>query len=227
MSPDHPAFEYYSRTFRAAADADSWTLYFQDLQSHAKVFVAGTAAGLVVNPFDPYVDITPYVEAGKETRLTIFIERVLGLPSGNVVLYEGNDATDWSVSGAEEQQLAAAADGERDQATRAELPISLEPGATAWLYGAVVNSSSGAGWRMKFNGRGLKLTVMLEDRIIGRLWLPCDNDRPVLTGGSTNSAYLPGAWLQGGEGRVRIWLEAVDRSNKGTLDSISFTPVQC
>jgi beta-galactosidase len=227
LSPDHPAFEYYSRTFRAAADADSWTLYFQDLQSHAKVYVAGTAAELVVNPFDPYVDITPYVEAGKETRLTLFIERVLGLPSGNVILYEGNDATDWSVSGAEEQQLAAAAEGERDQATRAELPISLEPGATAWLYGTVVNSSSGAGWRMKFTGRGLKLTVMLEDRIIGRLWLPSDDDRPVLTGGSPNSAYLPGAWLQGGEGRVQIWLEAVDRSNKGTLDSISFTPVQC
>ncbi|MDQ0113880.1 beta-galactosidase [Paenibacillus harenae] len=227
LSPDHPAFEYYSRSFAAADDADSWTLHFQGLQSHATVYVSGTDAKLSVNPFDPYIDITPYVQAGRQTLLTVFVERVLGLPAGRVLLYEGVEATDWSVAGAEEQELAAAADEKRGQAVQAELPIALEPGATSWLYGNIVNSSGGAGWRVTVAGKGLKLTVMMEERIVGRLWLPSDDDRPVLTGGSPNSVYFPGAWLQDNKGKLRIWMEAVDRRNPGTLESISFQAVQC
>lgn len=228
LSPDHPAFEYYSRTFEASAEASSWTLYFEGLQSHAKVFVNGVEAAENVNPFDPYVDITPFVTAGQAVTLTIFVERVLGLPATDkVVLFEGVPAADWTISSAEEQELIADAADKLEQSAQIELPAELAPGRAAWLYAAVAPSGVDKGWRVQFDGKGLKLTVFLEDRIVGRLWLPCDAELPLMTGGSRQSVYLPGAWFpEAGEpGRLAIWLEAVETGSPGALHTMTFRSV--
>jgi beta-galactosidase len=224
LSPDHPAFEYYRRSFTASGDASSWTLHFQALQSLARLFVGGKEVGNV-NPFDPYIDISAFVSAGQTVELMVYVERVLGLPAGKVLLYEGVEAEGWKVSAAEEEELLTHAGIMQEYASSAQLPVALEPGATAWLYASTINSAAGKGWRVKVAGTGLKLTVFLEDRIVGRLWLPCGSDRPVLTGGSPDSFYLPGAWYQEGEGRLSIMLEAVDRNGQGRLESIQFVSV--
>lgn len=224
MSPDHPAFEYYRRSFTASEDASSWTLHFNGLQSLARLFVNGKDIG-PVNPFDPYVDISAFVTAGQPVQLTVYVERVLGLSAGTVLLYEGVEAAGWTVSAAEEEELFSHAEILQEYGSSAELPVALEPGATAWLYASTVNSEAGRGWRAKVNGTGLKLTVFLEGRIVGRLWLPCETDRPVLTGGSPDSFYLPGAWYEEDKGKISILLEAVDRNKQGRLESIQFISV--
>ncbi|WP_138755626.1 beta-galactosidase [Paenibacillus sinopodophylli] len=224
MSPDHPAFEYYRRTFRAAEGANSWTLHFKGLQSLARLFVDGKDVG-AIHPFDPYVDISEHVKAGEAVVLTVFVERVLGLPSGQVHVYEGLKAADWTVQGAEEAELLAHADSKRSGGDTVQLPVMLEPGETAWLYASTANSEAGSGWRAKVAGTGLKLTLFLAGQIVGRLWLPGGESRPVLTGGSPDSFYLPGVWYEGGKGELAILLEAVDREQQGKLESISFISV--
>lgn len=225
LSPDHPAFEYYSRSFKASADADLWTLRFEGLQARARLFVGGKEAG-EVNPFDPYLDITSFVHAGEEVELTVFLERALGLPAGGITLYEGVEAGGWSVRAAEERELLEAAGASFANSSEAVFPLELEPGAVAWLYAEAVNSAGGKGWRAAIEGSGLKLTVFLEETLVGRLWLPGGEERPVLTGGSSSSVYLPGAWFKGGKSRLSIMLEAVDRAAPGCLNAVTFVPVQ-
>ncbi|NIK79633.1 beta-galactosidase [Paenibacillus castaneae] len=224
LSPDHPAFEYYRNTFKASEDASSWTLHFKGLQSLARLFVGGRELGSI-HPFDPYFDISEHVVAGETVELAVYVERVLGLPSGQVYLYEGHKASEWAVRAAEESELFEHAERERINGAPTELPITLEPGETAWLYASTVNSKAAAGWRAKAAGTGLKLTVFLEGRIVGRIWLPSDTGRPVLTGGSPDSFYLPGAWYEEGKGSLAIMLEAVDLEKQGRLESIQFISV--
>lgn len=224
MSPDHPAFEYYRKSFQASADASSWTLHFKGLQSLARLFIDGKEIG-AVHPFDSYIDISGHVTAGEKVVLTVYVERVLGLPSGQVFLYEGHEAEGWTVSASEETELFEHSESEQTNASTQEFPISLKPGETAWLFTSTVNSEDGTGWRAKVAGTGLKLTVFLEGRIVGRIWLPSDANRPVLTGGSPDSFYLPGAWYEAGKGSLAIMLEAVDREKQGLLESIQFISV--
>lgn len=226
LSPDHPAFELYSRSFTASASADSWTLRFEGLQARAKLFVGGKEI-CDVNPFDPFVDITPYVTPGDPVEMTVFLERALGLPAGEVKLYEGVEANRWRVTAAEEPELLLHAEEKSSDAEAVEFPVELRPGEVAWLFGEAVNSAGGKGWRTLFEGSGLKLTVFLEETIVSRMWLPGGEERPVLTGGSPNTAYLPGAWFkEGGETRLAIMLEAVEPSCNGRLNAVTFRPVQ-
>lgn len=225
LSPDHPAFEYYRKSFIPGERANSWTLHFEGMQSMAKVFVNGELIG-DVHPFDPYLDLSSHLTAGQTAELAIFLERVIGLPAGRrAVMYEGVKASDWIISGAEEPELSAHAKALRAQSQDAILPVRLEPGQTAWLYGTVQNSDNGKGWRAMVSGSGLKLTVFLEGRLVGRIWTPCEEGRPVITGGSQQSVYLPGVWFEKKEGEIALFLEAVDQAGPCRLEAIRLQPV--
>ncbi|WP_127492650.1 beta-galactosidase [Paenibacillus glycanilyticus] len=220
LSPDHPAFEYYRKSFIPGEQADSWILHFEGMQSTAKVFVDGKWAG-DVGPFDPYLDLSDQLTAGQPAELAIFLERVIGLPAGRrAVMYEGVKAVNWVISGAEEPELSAHANAARSQSQVTELPVQLEAGQTAWLYSTIPNSDNGKGWRAAVSGSGLKLTVFLEGRIVGRIWTPGEEGRPVITGGSPQSVYLPGVWFNKKEGELVILLEAVDQTAPCRLDAI-------
>ncbi|GLX68692.1 beta-galactosidase [Paenibacillus glycanilyticus] len=225
LSPDHPAFEYYRKSITPGEGTNSWILHFDGMQSMAKVFVDGNWAG-DVQPFDPYLDLSAHLVAGQPAELAIFLERVIGLPAGRrAVMYEGVKAVDWVISGAEEPGLGAHAEAEQAQSLDAELPVQLKPGEMAWLYGSVPPSNNGKGWRAWVSGTGLKLTVMLEGRIVGRIWTPCEEGRPVLTGGNDQSVYLPGVWFKNSEGGLAILLEAVDQAGPCKLDAITLQPI--
>ncbi|MGO4108493.1 beta-galactosidase [Paenibacillus sp. YAF4_2] len=225
LSPDHPAFEYYRKSFIPGDKANSWTLYFEGMQSTAQVYVDGRFAG-DVNPFDPYLDLSPYLTAGQTAEIAIFLERVIGLPPGRrAIMYEGIQASNWTISGAEEPELLAHAEATRTQGLEVELPLQLEPGQTAWLYGAVSNAENGAGWRANVSGSGLKLTVFFEGHLVGRIWTPSQEGRPVLTGGNPHSVYLPGVWFDKKEGEIAIFLEAVDQAGPCKLEAITLQSV--
>ncbi|MHA6482471.1 beta-galactosidase [Paenibacillus sp. strain BS8-2] len=225
LSPDHPAFELYNCAFAASPNANAWTLRFEGLQARAKLFVGGVEV-CDVNPFDPFVDITSFVTPGGKVELTVFLESALGLPAGVVELLEGVEANGWRISAAEETELLQDADDKASDTEVVHFPLLLQPGAVAWLFGEAINSSEGKGWRIMFEGTGLKLTVFLKETIIARIWLPGGVERPVVTGGSQQSGYVPGAWLEEGTTRLAIMVEAVDPSTNGRLDAITFHPVQ-
>ncbi|WP_123039646.1 beta-galactosidase [Cohnella candidum] len=224
LSSDHPAYEIYRREFEVSAEADSWTVHFEGLQALAKLSVNGRVP-VEIHPFDPYVDLTPYVVPGDTLAFTVFLQKVLGLPTGRVRVYEGFEAGDYTVRAGEEPELQAHAKAAKQSGHIQQLPIQLEPGATAWLSGAVANSAANNGWRVKVEGSGLKLTVFFADRVVGRLWLPGGAARPVMTGGSPDSFYLPGPWFDDARQELSILLEAVDAESPGRLVSLDFIPV--
>jgi beta-galactosidase len=227
LSPDHPAFEYYRRSFRAGEDADSWTLHFQGLQAMARVFVNDMEIANA-NPFDPYLDISAFVTPGEVVHISVFLERVLGLPAGNVLVYEGSAAAQWKLSAAEEPELLLHAAGGRNESVATEMPLMLEPGEMCWLYGTLQDSNDGAGWRVFVQGSNLKLTVFFNGQMVGRLWTPGGEARPVMTGGDPDSFYLPGAWFREEEGKegneLTIMLEAVVAGKTSVLEGFAFIP---
>ncbi|QHW31262.1 hypothetical protein GZH47_10590 [Paenibacillus rhizovicinus] len=226
LSPDHPAFEYYRRRFTASGKADSFTLQFKGIQSLAHVYVNGVSAGHV-NPFDPYLDITAHVQPGEETLVAVFLERVLGLPAGEVTLYEGSAARNWQLSACGEEELLAHAQRHEADAAPSELPIALAAGGTAWLYGSLPEEARDipGGWRVEAEGSGMKLTVLLNGTIVGRLWTAGGAARPVFSGGDQRSFYLPGAWMREPGNGLAILLEAVEAGETSQLERLIFTPV--
>ncbi|QHT59556.1 hypothetical protein GXP70_06045 [Paenibacillus lycopersici] len=226
LSPDHPAHEHYRRRFMASATADSFTLQFRGIQSLAHVYVNGAYAGFV-NPFDPFLDISAHVQPGEETLVAVFLQRVLGLPAGEVTLYEGSAAREWRLSAAGEEELLAHAQRHEAAASAAELPMSLAAGGTAWLYGELPDEARDVpgGWRVQAEGSGMKLTVLFNGTIVGRLWTPGGAARPVFSGGDQRSFYLPGAWMRESGNGLAILLEAVEAGETSRLERLIFTPV--
>lgn len=224
LSADHPSYEIFRKEFDPAENANEWTLHFRGLEAEARLHVNGNAAG-PVHPFDPFIDITPYVKPGEQVRLTVYMKRAMGQAAGCVIVYEGNAASGFTVAAAEEPQLRASAEAAKPSAAPQQLPLTLTPGTVGWLLGSLNNSAAGKGWRVRVSGSGLKLTVFLGERIVGRLWLPGGTARPVLAGGSADSFYLPGPWFGEGGEQVSVFLEAVDPQACGKLDSLDFIPV--
>ncbi len=226
LSADHFPDEIYSRTLAASADVNHWTLHFQNLQGKARLYVNGTDVGLI-HPFDSFVDITPHVTPGETVNLAVHLQMMVGQSEGRVIMYEGITATDYTIKAAEEPELLDSAEQEAAEDLRrpTQLPFDLAPGAVGWLTSFIGNSADGKGWRVRVTGTGLKLTVFLNESLVSRLWLPGGGSRPVMTGGSTDSFYLPGPWLDQGEARLLIYLEAVDPQASGRLEALDFIPV--
>jgi beta-galactosidase len=120
---------------------------------------------------------------------------------------------------------AAASSLTTAQADASELPITMMAGETAWLLGELRDDNAGRGWRIKADGANIKLTVLFNSRIVGRLWLKGSKARPQFTGGSQDTFYVPGPWFSDGAGKLAILLEALDGEEPPMLESLSFIPV--
>ncbi len=224
ISPDHPSFGYYRRTVCTSEHADSWMLHFPGIGALAEVFVNGRGAGRI-NPLNPYLDITPYVEPGKPFSLALFLEKAYGQSAGKVLLYEGHAAKDWSLSSCGEQELLQHAAGHHRHAAESDFPIVLQPGQLTWLYGNLSDSNAEKGWRVYCEGSNLKMTVFFNERLIARLWMPGGEERPEFRGGSEESFYLPGPWFAEKGNQLLILLEAVHAGERSELQQLKYVPV--
>ncbi|SFT27936.1 beta-galactosidase [Paenibacillus sp. BC26] len=223
LSPDHPSSEYYRKTFTASVSADSWTLHFKGIQALAQVFVNDASIG-TVHPFDPYLNITQHVQPGEEVQVTVFLERVLGLGAGEVIVYEGNAARNWQLSAADEAGLLAHAKESEQGAAPTMLPVTMEAGSVSWLYGNLPPEARANGWRVYVKGSGMKATVYFGGVIVGRLWTAGGESRPAMSGGSQDSFFLPAPWIAEGDNKLFILLEAVEAGAASQLESLTFVP---
>ncbi|WP_165822537.1 beta-galactosidase [Paenibacillus montanisoli] len=225
LSPDHPSAEYFRNSFTPSSEADSWTLHFNGIQSLAQVFVNGASVGSV-HPFDPYLNISEHVRSGEAVQITVFLERVLGLGAGEVIVYEGSAARSWRLSASEEAGLLSHAEASRQAAAPSALPVTLAAGSVAWLYGTLPETCSANGWRVYVKGSHMKLTVFFGGTIVGRLWTEGGKSRPAMSGGSQESFFLPGPWFAAdGENELVILLEAIEHGASAELASVTFVPV--
>ncbi|WP_068785761.1 beta-galactosidase [Paenibacillus phocaensis] len=224
LSADHPSRHLFRNTFVPGAGWSSWTLHFRNLQGDAQLWVNGIDAGSI-HPLNPFIELTPYVIPGQVLQLEVYLQRTMGQSAGQVLIYEGLEASEFSIAAAEEAQLKAEADEAAASADPKEMPLTLAPGEVGWLFASIDNSDQGKGWRVHATGTGLKLTVFLDEQIVGRLWLPGGAGRPTMTGGSPDSFYLPGPWFHRGGARLSIFLEAVNEQAAGRLDKLEFISV--
>ncbi|TLS53838.1 hypothetical protein FE782_00305 [Paenibacillus antri] len=213
--------EWFARSFTASEGSDAWVLHFEGLDGVATVFVNGRMAG-AAQPLDPFVDITPFVLAGEAVELAVLLERHLGRPAGRVHLLEGSEAAEWRLSGAEESELLAHALRAKPSSVAAALPIALQPGAVAWVYGSLpLQLRAGRGLRISVEGSFAKATVFLDGRLVARIWTQGGASRPHVTGGSQDSFFVPGAWLTD-EAELLLLLEAIDVARPAELRELRF-----
>lgn len=221
LQMERPMVECFRKSFDASQYANSWTLHFKGLQGLVEVYANGVAIASVT-PFDPFVDISSCVSPGEQVQLSLFLERRLESDAGTVILYEGHAAQDWRITECGENELTHDAASKSFEARVSVLPISIEAGQSRWLFGEIPPSPSEGGWRVKVTGSGMKLSVIFRDRLVSRIWLPGGNARPVMSGGSPDSFWLPGPWFSGAAGELAVYLEAVDPNGPCVIEQLTF-----
>ncbi|TFE23648.1 beta-galactosidase [Cohnella luojiensis] len=221
LQMERPMVECFRKSFETSRYADSWTLHFEDLQGLVEVYANGVAIASVT-PFDPFVDISSCVTPGEQVQLSVFLDRRLEADAGKVILYEGHAAQDWRITECAEKELAHHAASKSIEASDIELPITLKAGESRWLFGKILPSPSEGGWRVKATGSGMKLSVLFQGRLVSRIWLPGGDARPVMSGGSPDSFWLPGPWFSGTEGDLAVYLEAVDPNGSCVIEQFAF-----
>ena len=211
----------YSKTFIPHEKASSWVLHVDGLQARVVVFVDGKCAG-EVNRADPYLDLTPFIRPGKEATLSLYLERKYRQPAGSVKLFEGVPLTGFRIHHAEERQLWQHAEAALPQAVQAVLPLQVLPGALAWMHGFMPVAGGAKNVVMRVKGRNAKVTILLDGRVAGRIWLPCVRVRPRFAGGSQDHAVLPVS-SAGTYVRLAVLVEAVEREDRAVIEAIEFS----
>ncbi|GAA3474487.1 beta-galactosidase [Nonomuraea roseola] len=200
---------------------DSWILHLDGVAAHVEVRVDGVDLG-VVNPRDPYIDLTPALDPGVPARLELTLRRRHGESAGEAVLLEGRRASQWSANSADEAALWQAATS-TGPGTETDLPVRLAPGELCWLH-ADLTPFAGRTWTVRLTGERMKLTAWFNGRVVGRLWLPGD-PRPSMRGGDPELLTLPASWFApAGGDRLSLLAESVHRDLPGQLTGIAFGP---
>ncbi|WP_171686482.1 beta-galactosidase [Paenibacillus planticolens] len=226
LSTEQPAHQCYRKQVRLTEEADTWMLHTVGNFTHAYAYVNGQALGQL-NPLNPYMDLTPYVKAGETATITLFLDKTYGSLGGQVSLYEGVAAKEWTLSACQEAGLLRHADKSKLAAHAVEVPLLLKPGTVSWLYGELKDDNQGLGWRICAKGKDLKLTIFFNGHLIGRLWTQGGANRPVFRGGSDDSVYVPGPWFRNEDegNEIVILLEAVSAVGDALLEPLRFVPV--
>jgi beta-galactosidase len=213
---DEPSRGVYYRDVSFVPGLDHRVLQFPGLQINAKVFIDGQLAGLV-NPFNPFIDISSLSPAGETARVAIVVEQPFRRPTGEVRLYQGKSVQAWELAGWGESELADLAENSNPAGEAVHFPVSQARGAMAWLH---TNLPLSIDWEhglgLQLAGQGLKVSAWVGKCLVGRLWLPSET-RPRMTGGFDDRMVLPSAWLREAGGQLHLLLESVDNQLVGEL----------
>lgn len=226
LSAEQPSHHCYRKQVKLSDTADSFILHTPGNFTQAYAYVNGHSLGQV-NPHDPFLELTPYVEAGETAVITLFLDKTYISLNGQIKLYEGMSAKKWTVTGCQEQGLLQHAQMAHSEAQPVTDAIAMKPGAVSWLYSKLTDRNEGLGWRVYVKGRDMKLTVFFNGHLVGRLWTQGGANRPVFRGGSDESFYVPGAWFHEQEAGndLVIMLEAVALNEDAILEPLRFQPV--
>lgn len=198
----------------------SYILHFQGIQAKTVVFVNQLLAG-EVSLADPYFDLTPYIILGKTIEITLYLERQFRQSAGSLSLIMGYQLTDWMLYSAEERHLWSDAKASYELSQQQSVPFEMSPGKVIWLH-SEWNEESVDDRIVQIIGSNAKLTAFYNGRIVGRMWLPCTEARPVMSGGSQEKLYLPGAWSRRNTNRLSVLVEAIQKGQPAIISAIEF-----
>lgn len=216
----------YSCSIYIPVEYDSFFLEFRGIKCQGMVEINGEYIG-DVDEYNDYLDISQYVIKGGYNEISVRLKkRYYNEPAGHVAIMMGTIVKDWSLYEFPEAAMwnAACATLEENHSL-ADLPIELEPGSIAWFSAEINTEVGGDSYAVYFYGENLKITVLFNERIVGRLWLPSPN-RPAMVGGTDNVAYLPGRWFRDdGKNKIILLVEAIAKDKMGVISAIDFLAI--
>ncbi|TCC26337.1 beta-galactosidase [Kribbella sindirgiensis] len=95
---------------------------------------------------------------------------------------------DWTCAVQDDELLTAFA-GRRESGTTIELPLTLAPGAEAWLDVELPTLENGL--LIRPDGAQVRITGWASGECLGRVWL---GDRPAFSGGDPDVLWIPPGW---------------------------------
>jgi beta-galactosidase len=130
LTTDRPTTSEWRTTLAVSPDDDSVLLRFDGIACEGEVVVNEQVVG-GVDSFSPIVDISEHVMPGTDAGITVRLrKRHYAEAAGSVSALLGRRVDGWRLAGAGEDVLLADA---RRQAEETVIPVTLRPGALAWL----------------------------------------------------------------------------------------------
>ncbi len=184
-----PLYSVYDKWIENDDTADSLILHFEKAVCIIWVYVNGHLVS-GVRKTDPYVDISEYAGTGRIEICLRTMRRYYSDEVGKVTLIRGKVIQKCTYS------TVCVSDKLKETAVMAEnnLPISFSEGASK----VIVPDLSGYGHcdvKLIVAGRGMKLTVVQNGHVVGRLILENDSF-PVVAGGSRETITICGRWIE-------------------------------
>ena len=230
LTSDRPTHSSWRTAVSVPAGCDSAVLHFKGMECEGTVY-ADDREICRIDQFSEFADISSAIAINDE-QIAVRVElgkRHYDESAGEPTLYTGVRVSGWKLSGAEEPELAraaqdaVAASGTRGDQTLLNFPLSLEGGLLTWFVAQDMDSAlaSGADLKLLATGSGCKITVVFNDRVCGRLMLEQENGPRMA--GAANLGYLPSCWART-EGNVLALL--VEATADASIDGIELIKVE-
>jgi beta-galactosidase len=214
-NPEQPQYGVYKKHIRPSMDgSDALVMTLSGLKSYARVYVDGELLK-ELQPMDCSVSLDAFCQKG-ELELSIYYEQKTIQESNElrILLYEGYRMKEISCRGADEKQLVSYIEGTHDVSSDEGRPmqlmqVKLLPGEMAlFSAGFHLNEIPRKDLRFKVSGRDVKLLLILNGKMMGRLWLPTAEVRPLFKGGDETLLSLPKSYFHS-ENRIELIVEAM------------------
>lgn len=209
----------YSRAVRASAGRDG-ALRFDGLTVPVRVSLDG-GSECTVQPDDPWLLLPPGALTGGRVDVEATLAHDPGARGVGVSLMSLRPVVGWQLATLTDRDLDARASEARGSASVLGLPLTVAVGSDHWLDLDLLAAPGGYG--IRFGGQQLRLTVWLDGRCLGRIWLE-DAHRPMLTGGDAGLIWAPAEWVRDG-GRLTILAHGTAGGSNPTLTLIEASPL--
>lgn len=239
-NPEQPQMGVYKKRVVLHKDCDALVLELTNFKSYGRVYVNGSYV-CTLQPYVASVTLDQFSEE-KEIELAIYLHMKTIQESQNmrILLFQGKHLTDILCHGADEKKFAAfmdqvfnvkkaalsAADNGLDATADGGVTLSghlaFQPGELAAFRGIFpLRDAGGNGFRLRLAGQDVKVLVLMNGKMLGRLILP-SQVRPIMKGGNDGFLYLPKSFLQE-ENHLDILLEAMQGIPH--ISNIDFEPI--
>ncbi len=207
------AITYRREVSAASRDA---VLHFEGLSVPVRVAVDG-GAEVGVYPENPWLA----VPGGRTVAIAVTHPHDPGARPVRVSVLGLRPVAGWQLATLTDRDLDWRAREARAGTPAVDLPLTVPAGSDHWLD--LELPAAPGGYAVRFEGHQLRLTVWLDGRCLGRVWLE-DDHRPVFTGGDPGLLWAPGEWVAGG-GRLTILAHGTAGGPEPTLRRIEARPL--
>lgn len=200
----------YSRTLKISEESDTAALRIEGTETTHDVWIDATRVGMIT-PLSPVLNITRALTDKKTVTLSITTTRHFSEQTGSISLLTGSALRDWSVVPIGLSELTVSAGSTLRYAISTTMPLTVMPGEPRWAYldvGAEIGVDTfSSDVIVRLQGVGVKLTILSNDRIIGRIWTEALAGM-ALKGGRGDVALIPAPWATKNP-MISILIEAV------------------